>query len=232
MQESHILLRTDSIEFSQIIDDVEFVEICLYNSAYIYETSDNKFLLVSKIGSKYALLYNTREDLDLHIDNKYFPVPVDDNIFGSESDNFKNIADSICIYENHINEKFNFFFDDKKTIYHNLIELENIVNSYDTLSEYDVISIGIYSSELFARKHNLYWESNLLFTFNPTWYPIIKDSTGKQYDILGRLIESYTDTKQVLIKHNYLRALAYFKNIRPVSDEYLQILKLPDDSDL
>ena len=233
IQKEYILIQTGSTEFDELIKHAEFVEVCLFNSASIFKVNDDRFLLTSKVGSKYAILYNSKKTLDYHIQIKSFPVPKDDNIYSSESDIFKNISDSIYLYENHINKKFGFVFDNNKTTYNNICDLSKIIQNEKNLSDYDIISLSIFTSNLIIKRHDLQWKSKMIFTFNPTWYPLILNNTKNiEFDVLGTLSKLYRESKEADIKYVYIKAVNYFEGIKINSDKYFERFNLHDDSDI
>ncbi len=233
IQEKYTLIQTESSEFDELIESAEFVEVCLFNSASIFKVYDNKFLLTSKVASKYAILYNSREALDYHIQIKSFPVPEDDNIYRSESNFFKNISDSIYLYESHINKKFGFVFDNKKTTYNNICDLNRILQQEKNLSNYDIISLSIFISNLIVKRHDLQWKSKMIFTFNPTLYPLIfNKSKNLEFDVLGTLSDLHKESREADINYVYIKAVNYFEEIKISSNQYFERFSLPDDSDI
>ena len=229
-QPSYEIIETSDPRLEEMLDTRIRVEKCLTNSANIYHLGNDNFVIVPEIIGKYAILYYDRSTLDEHIENGHFPLPGPelDDILETEKENIVNIHSCIENYMKYVEERFDLDTNIKNSrVEDRLAHLNERVNSYKVtnLSDFDLLSIGLYVNEIFRIETKSGWSLTSVNTLNPYWIPSITSENGKNFNFFGKAYKSVKENQVLDIPTLYKMQKAYFLGYEPFSKEFWDLLK-------
>ena len=185
-----------------------------------------KYILYSSL-SKYSLLFDKAEAID-NMDFNNLPIGIEtDDVRETEQDKIWDIPNNISCYIDEIEKKFEIHLGFQDLKY--LEDLDRKIYDYgiENISERDLFMISLYLDEFFRINTNTNWVIEKIFTLKTYWIPFIKDTnTNKEYSFYRAIFESYSDNESgcLNLTLNYLLQLADYKNLAPLSKEYIEFI--------
>ncbi|MBX2827819.1 MAG: hypothetical protein KTR22_06635 [Flavobacteriaceae bacterium] len=228
MQSYQIIERHDP-EVLELLDHVSSSKICDFNQAKILELKGGQHLLMPKIG-KYVILYEDYNKLNEHISTEKFPVPIPetDSVFELEKENLFNINSTCSEYITYVQNKFNLHDKDfNSTLSDSKIESLSVkVNRHglNSLSDYDILAIGIYVSEILRMETSLEWNLDLIYTLNTYWALNLKSSNNIKIDLIGHLYKSIREDNTLELKLLYRMEMAKYLGYETLSKKYMEFV--------
>ncbi len=213
---------TDSkSKIRDLLDNYEHKKVCEFNAADIYYTKNKKAVIIPQEGV-YAIIYSDIEKLNKHIIERSFPISEleTNSIIEKEKECIEDI--NMYIYINYIKDKYHSKID-LNNIENTITNLNNVINKQNRdLSDYDLLSIGIYLSHLFSIENDTEWFLDTVFTLNTYWYPLQVSNDKQKYDLIGNIFKNYKNHGFIDLLYSYRVEKAKILGIKDIlSDKYL-----------